>query len=369
MRKLLFVVFLLGFSPFAIAQQRQVLKTEIDKIIHYDTKISLEKIPGFIITVILGDSTYYFAYGSVVSDQKIKPHQESLFELGGVTKIFTALLIEDLVSSGKLSYETKFNSLLFPAFQNPAFDDLAILDLLTHSSGLPKMPTEFGVKEIEDNNPYKHYTKLDLLQFYKTHLPILKKEYLYSNVNYALLEIAIESIYNMPFELALQEFIFQPIGMNSSFIGQQDTAQLSEIAQGYSLGRKPVGPWNFLSFAASEGIKSHSKDLELFLRKNIEASDHEDVYKMNKLHTALVPTLHSRDAFAGKGWHVLKTRKYFDAYMHTGKTSGHRSFLGFVKETRTGVIVLSNSEHEMNGLGFLILRMLNNHWKKRKNKQ
>ncbi|MCB0684024.1 MAG: hypothetical protein KDC32_24430, partial [Saprospiraceae bacterium] len=63
-----------------------------------------------------------------------------------------------------------------------------------------------------------------------------------------------------------------------------------------------------------------------------------------------------------------RLKKYYPVWLHTGATSGCRAYVALVPQTRTGVIVLSNSPYGLGGLGWQLLRMLNHDWKKRGNR-
>ena len=62
---------------------------------------------------------------------------------------------------------------------------------------------------------------------------------------------------------------------------------------------------------------------------------------------------------------AIMIKKHHPIILHTGATSGYRAYIAFVKETRTGVIVLSNSEYALRGLGYFILKKLNKGFKKK----
>lgn len=348
------------------AQDRSLLKNEVDKIIYHETEITLDKTPGFIVGLLIGDSTYVFPYGHAArnTDQVLSP--ENIFELGGITKVFTANVIEILVSNNQLNYEDLLNDFLPEEFQNQNAKELNILQLVTHTSGLPRMPAEFGIKEIEDNNPYKYYSKNDLLQFYANFFWINDGSYLYSNVNYALLEIVIEKVTGSTYEEVVQDLILSPLEMDNSFYNFDGQNNYSKITKGYSITQKAVQPWMYKSFSASEGLKSNMNDLVKFVRKNLTASELKDDYSMAPLLTKNVVTPLNEKIYSGKGWHTVVQRNTPDIHIHSGTTAGHRSFIGFVKSSQTAVIVLSNSEYTQNGLGFHLLRLINGNWKKKK---
>ena len=365
------ILLLLSFSWKSSAQDRAQLQEEIEKVIHFETEISHDNIPGFTIGVIFKDSTFIYNYGHQSKKSDLVLTDSSLFEIGSISKVFTASLVSILVEEGLMSYEASLNSYLNSKCKNVALDGITIAHLLNHSSGLPKMPVDFGAHEKELNNPYAHYSKKQLLDFYKDFQPVKRgpKEpiYLYSNVNYGLLEIAIEKATGKTYDEVLYEKILEPAGMQHTFTSLDSKSDSQQtLVNGYSRNGSSATPWTFQSFTASEGLKSSTSDLLTFLKMHLglKETPHADIFEKNteeQVNTGL-----SDNAFMGNGWHIIQLKKYYDVVLHSGSTSGHRAFIGFVKETQTGVVILSNSEHGTGGLGYLILRMINFNWKKKK---
>ena len=347
-------------------QMGENLKEQIDKIILYDTEINLQHTPGIVIGVKFQDSLYYFGYGSTSKDSLQEPDENTLFEIGGLTKVFTSSLIGVLAEEGKLDLEASFNSYLPKNENNTSTDNITINQLLTHTSGMPRMPNEFGAKEIEQNNPYAHYTYNDLMEFYRDYIPFLDKKrkdnYLYSHLNFALLERAIQRVMKKGYENALLEKILQPLGMTDTGIELSDN-QVKRLAAGYSVSGMRTPMWDFSSFKASEGLKSTAKDLMKFANAHI-GDDSGFSLTFATTHIPQSKTALNKRVRAGRGWHIIKNKKYHDIIVHTGNTDGHRSYLGMVKESQTAVIVLTNSERNLEGLGYLILKMINNNWSK-----
>lgn len=351
----------------AVGQMKEDIRTEIDKIIYYDTEIKAKTIPGFMIGLFYEDSIFTYDYGFADLAQKNVLTDSSVFELGGLSKVFTALLVDILVEEKLLQYDQTVNSLLEAPYQNKALAKLTILDLISHQSGFPKLPYEFGVKEKEPGNPYAHYTKGDLLEFYRDYMPErkAKRRYAYSFVNYALLEVLIENVTGQNYEDAITTRVFQALNMVDSYV-HQHKANGKIPTDGFSLSGNPTTAFDFQSFAASEGIKSSLRDLLQFVKANLFSTNQNLDNNLKNICEAVVDTKLNKQAKAAKGWHLLELRKYHDVVLHSGSTNGHRAFIGFVPNTQTGVVVLSNSENSLDGLGFLILRMLNYNWKKPK---
>ncbi len=375
MRKSIFLFFTsFLFISNLSAQDRANLQKQIDKIIHYDTQIKLSETPGFIVGVKYQDSVFYFGYGSISKDSEQVPDENTIFEIGGLTKTFTSSLVSILVEEGKMGFEKPLNDYLSDATKNEDTKNITIDQLLTHTSNLPRMPLEFGVKEIEENNPYAHYTKQDLMDFYTEYIPFEPKKkkkrkkknkdnYAYSHLNYALMEVAIENSQNTSFEKLLTDKILGPIKMNDTRIELSEN-QKQRLALGYTTSGQSTPPWKFQSFQASEGLKSTAKDLIKFAEAHMGETNSRMTKALYATHEGRKTTARNKKVKSARGWHIISPKNYHDIILHSGNTNGHRSYLAFVKESQTAVVILTNSEHNLYNLGYYILRMLNNNWMK-----
>lgn len=363
------LIFILFFSLFKLNNtEAQIdlnhIKNEITKIIDYDTEIDFVNTPGFTIAIIDGDSSFVFGFGSTHPDGDTELNDKSIFELGSISKSFTASLVTVLVDKNLLSFDDKFNDYLDPSFKNPRLNNLTINDLLTHHSGLPKLPQYIGSKQKDPQNPYADYSKTDLLNFYKTFIPEDKTSFIYSHVNYGLLELVIENVTSTDFESALKTYLLDPLNLNNTYVHRTESNE-SAITYGFDRAGRQTKSWDFASFAASEGIKSNITDLILFTKAHLgnTESTFDDILSLN--HEPEVQTHYNDKIFAAKGWHVFNQKKNFNIITHSGKTYGHRAYISFIKETETAVIILSNSSVGTEDLGLLVLRMINDNWKRK----
>jgi CubicO group peptidase (beta-lactamase class C family) len=341
----------------------QDLHTEIEKIIMHDTDISYELTPGFVVAIIDGDSTYYESFGSKADERRSPLSKDDVFEIGSVTKLFTATIIDIASYEKMINLTDPVNEYLPLAYQNPRMKKLSIKDLLNHQSGLPKRPYGFGLKEVESQNPYKYYSKDDLLKSYSIFVQE-SNEAIYSHMNYALLEIILESVYGKSYNEILFEKILLPLNMNQSFVHFKEDKSI--LTAGLDRSGSQVTPWEFNSFTGSEGIKSSLSDLVKFVRANLGTIDVsltsilDDNFEED--HTSFNDKI-----VVSTGWQIFKINKRLNAALHTGSTSGHSAFVGMIRETDTAVIVLSNSTFGTKDLGMLVLRMVNDNWKRKSN--
>jgi CubicO group peptidase (beta-lactamase class C family) len=351
------------FLAVTLAGQTSRLESEINKIITFDSDISYELTPGFIVGVVDGDSTYYVSFGKHRHPFTGKIGEDDVFEIGSITKTITATLIMVLVENEKLSLSDKFNKFLPLEYQNPRLKDLTIEQMVNHKTKFSKRPTMFGEKEDDAQNPYGHYSKQDLLEFYKNYVPEKSEEFSYSHTNYALLEFVIEAACNCDFNTAMEVYLFSELNMKNSFVELKEKKD-DVISPGADRSLNAVPPWTYASFAPSEGVKSSAADLIAFMRPfmSMSKTTFDDYFpaltRQNNLSF-------NDKLFYSTGWHGIKINKKTKALVSNGNTNGHSAFIGMVPETKTGVVVLSNSSYGTKDLGLLILRMINFNWKRK----
>lgn len=364
--KALFYILALVPSLLA-AQSAGDLKFEIKQMILNDTEISLSKTPGFLVGIIDGENEHIVEFGTNGPKSEDVLQVGDIFEVGSISKVMTASLVSIMVHKGLLQYDQKVNELLPLEYQNPRLEDLTILNLVQHHSSLPIRPHYFGKRNVDPDNPYRYYKKSDLLAFYRDFVPEKGErshDFRYAHTNYALLEIALEYHTGNEFATLLQEHVLNPLQMDSTFVDFKEQRE-DILTPGYDRSVRVADPWLFSSFAASEGVKANMTDLISYTKAHMDISQTglEDILVENT--HAELPTDFNQYIYTARGWQVVKQRKRYNIITHTGKTGGHVAFIAFVKETKTGVVLLANSATGAENLGFLILRMINHNWKRK----
>ncbi len=343
--------------------QKNVLEKEIEKIITYDSDISYALTPGFIVGVVDGDSTYFISYGSHKNKWSRQINKDDVFEVGSISKTISATLIMEFVNDGKLKLSDKFNSFIAVEYQNPRLNKLTIDQLINYQTSFPRRPAMFGEKEDDAQNPYANYTKQDLLNYYRNYVPEKNAEFKYSHINYGLLELVVESVCNCTYNDAIDQFLFKPLVMNNSFIDLKEKKE-NVISPGVDRTSTLVNPWAFGSFAASEGVKTSALDLINFMQPFL-ANTGTSKDNFYPLLTKQEYKSFNDKLFFSNGWHGVKINKRINAMVSNGNTNGHSAFIGMVPETKTAVVVLSNSAYGTKDLGLMILRMINYNWKRK----
>ena len=140
----------------ALAQSRKKLEKEIQKIIRFEPEVALDRVLGYSVGILVGDSSYLFHYGFRDRVNGAPVDEETRFEIGGLSKVFSAALVEVLIAEELLHPDSSLQHYLPPICHNPALANLRLIDLMGHRSGFPKTPPDFALHQSTPDNPYAH---------------------------------------------------------------------------------------------------------------------------------------------------------------------------------------------------------------------
>jgi len=290
----------------------------------------------------------------IVSDGKSGFDGDTVFEIGSVTKVFTSLLLADMVVREEVDLNDPISKYLPESVKVPTRNgkSITLVDLATHTSGLPRLPDNLSPKD--PNNPYADYTIDQLYAFlsgYKLPRDIGSK-YEYSNLGGGLLGHVLALKAETEYEAAVIDRICRPLEMSDTRITLTPSMK-SRLAPGHDESGKPAENWDIPTLAGAGGLRSTAHDLVKFVSAN-----------MGLTKTALQPAMalaqtprHEADSSAmqiGLGWHILK-KTTGDVVWHNGGTGGYHSFVGFDKKNSRGVVVLINSADDIDEIGLKLL--------------
>ena len=107
-----------------------------------------------------GPNGSYFGYGATAKGSDRVPDEHTVFEIGSVTKVFTAILMQEMAGRGEVKVDQPVRELLPPGTVVPKRGDreITLFDLSTHSAGLPRMPGNWQDGMKSDDEPYANYT-------------------------------------------------------------------------------------------------------------------------------------------------------------------------------------------------------------------
>lgn len=316
-------------------------------------RIAAGEYPAMVIAVVDGDRSAVYGFGKL--DDGKQPDASTVFEIGSVTKTFTALLLAQEVSAGKLSLDQPVASLL-PGFSIPSRDSKLITlgNLAMQHSGLPRMPTNFVPANPDD--PYVDYG-VDKLKVFLAGYTLPRDpgaSYEYSNLGVGLLGYALGQQAGTGYEKLLQRQILNPLGMHSSGITLSDAGR-AQMAVGHDAAGKAMSNWHLNALAAAGGILSAGTDMLGYLKANMGLSS-SLLYPGMQFAQAPRADGQAADERIGLVW-MTQHRAEGDVIWHNGMTGGYASFIGFTADRRHGVVILTNTAQSVDDLGFATLRV------------
>jgi len=305
---------------------------------------------GVIAGVVDARGEHFVAAGATVPGGTAAPDAGTVFEIGSITKVFTSLVLADMVERGEVSLDDPVAKFLPPSVKVPSRDgrEITLLDLSNQVSGLPRLPD--NLKPADPGDPYADYGPAELYDFLsKATLPRpIGEKYEYSNLGVGLLGHALARRAGLSYEELVRRRVLEPLGMNDTSITLTES-QERRLAPGFDANLKPVKNWRFDALAGAGALRSTARDMLKFLSAAMGLRE-------TRLRGAFALMLEKRrptgapDLDIAMGWHVWK--KYGTAIVwHNGGTGGYRSFAGFAPAKRTGIVVLCDTSFSIDDIG------------------
>jgi len=300
---------------------------------------------GLVIGLLESTSRRLVSHGELEQGDPRPLTGDTVFEIGSITKVFTALLLMEMVERGEVALSDPVAMYLPDGVTVPQREGrrITLQDLATHRSGLPRLPSNFLPKD--RSNPYTDYGVDQLYEFlsgYALSRDIdLKIEY--SNLGFGLLSHALERRAGLDYESLVRSRILDPLGMSSTrmTLTQEMTTQ---FASGHNGKLERVGTWDFSTLAGAGALRSTANDLLTFLSAQLDDS----ASPLRDAMTAMLRLPHPSGRESAIGWQVVTLDGTFTRDSHrivwmNGGTGGYLSFCGFEPIARTGVVVLANA--------------------------
>jgi D-alanyl-D-alanine-carboxypeptidase/D-alanyl-D-alanine-endopeptidase len=263
----------------------------------------------------------------------------TLFEIGSLTKVFTALLMADMVHRKELQFDDPVDRYLPSGFRTPQRNGRAITlaDLATHTSGLPLFPPITG-------NPLEalaRYTASDL-RSWLAGLTLSRDpgaQWEYSNVGYGLLGLALANKAGTTYDALLNRRIIGPLRLKDTALHPTGEAT-RRLAAGHDPKLAPIPPLDLGIFAPAGALRSTVENLLSFLSAVLpdSGSPLEAPAQLLLSIRRPVPAIGGDQAL---GWDVVAGTDPFVA--KDGVTAGQAASIVLDAPKRIGVVVLSNT--------------------------
>lgn len=298
-------------------------------------------------------STYN--YGETTKGNKKLPDANTLFEIGSISKTFTSTILAYYVNEGKVKLTDPITKYLPDSVKtNTALNDITLVMLSNHTSGLSRMPDNMAIKPGDELNPYKTYDKTLLFGYLKTCKLNSKpgEQYAYSNLAVGLLGTILTQVGGKTYDQLVADIICKPLGMKSTAQHLLPSLQ-ARFATVYNADGNPTPPWDFDALAPCGSLHSSVNDLMIYAKANMNPANN----KLGKAFELTHQLTFTKDAQLGLAWHIIKVDGV-DYIFHNGGTFGSSTFLAFNKAKNLIVIVLSNCGDSIDGIGSGIIKRL-----------
>ncbi|VVM71950.1 Beta-lactamase [Pseudomonas fluorescens] len=322
-----------------------------------------EGIQGMAVAVTVNGQAHYFNYGVASTETGSPVTQDTLFEIGSVSKTFTATLAAYAQATGKLSLSDKASQVL-PALRGTAFDHISVLQLGTYSAG--GLPLQF---------PAESDSADKMLGYYKQWKPLYApgSHRLYSNPSLGLFGYLAAHSMGQPFDELMEKTLLPKLGLKHTYL-QVPQDKMALYAQGYNKDGKPVRVSPGALDSEAYGVKTSAADLLGYVEANMHPASLE-----KPLQQAIALT-HSGyytvgDMTQGLGWEMYRYPVTLDRLLEgnstpmamqahkvqwltppqaqaqdmlinkTGSTGGFGAYVAYVPSKEIGIVMLANKNY------------------------
>ncbi len=279
---------------------------------------------------------------------------DTAFEIGSVSKTMTAVLLADLIGQGKASLDDPLSAYLPEGTPVPAFEGRPILlrHVVTHTSGLPGLPSRLGADNIDD--PYARLTVDALLaslgDVTLTAAPGTHFEY--SNFASMVLSYAVARRAGTDLETLLRQRLFASLGMAQAYVEAPPRGVRTAI--GHTPNGKPTPAWTFATdLAGVGGVRATLGDMVRYVQGNL-----------GWIESPISPALElAQQPLGGQPPMAMNWMRVPVAgrtvLMHEGGTGGFSSFVAVDRQRGRGVVILSDTTwNSIGSLGSLGLHLV-----------
>ena len=323
----------LAQAPLTDSEIRAILQDRVDKD---------KQAVGIVAGVVTPKGRQVVGYGALETGDPRPVTGDTVFEIGSVTKVFTSLVLSDMVQKGQVALADPISEYLPVRAKVPQRNgkEITFVDLATHTSGLPRLPTNLNPKNAA--NPYAEYTVAQLYEFLASYeLPRdIGSQYEYSNLGGGLLGHVLTLRSGMDYGELVRTRITAPLGMKDTAV-ELSPAMKARLALGHDDRLKTVPNWDFQALAGAGAVKSTANYMLTFLAANLGFIQTPLAPAMAAMLSVRRPT-GTPGLEAALAWEVL-TSKDQQLILHDGGTGGYRSVIGYDPKNRIGVVVLANA--------------------------
>ena len=322
--------------------------------------VDAEVINCVAIGVIDGDTKLALSAGQFSKTDPTKADQNTIFEIGSISKVFTGVLLADAIERGIVTADQPAGDLLPDGVNMPVFEDkperkITLKHLSTHVSGLPRMPGNFDLSDHED--PYANYSSKEMFEFLNSHKLSRQPGGVdeYSNFAVSVLGQLLSQKQETNYANLLETRIAKPLGMSNTSL-KPNADQVKRLAPPHDGSLSPAKSWYFDAMAGAGAIRSTIGDMLKFAQANLDPPDSEIGKAIDLAFRQQRTSRGYNSTPVGFGW-VINTST--QTRWHNGQTGGYHSIMFVNRKSNRAVVVLSNTATgEVDKLGAEIMALL-----------
>jgi beta-lactamase class C len=317
-------------------------------------------VPGMAVAVTAGGKQYYFHYGVAAKAGGRKVDADTLFEVGSISKTFTATLAAYAQARGDLSLTDRAAKYL-PQLAGSSLGATSLLDLGTYAAG--GLPLQFPDAVTGTDQMIDYFRNWRPRYAPGTHRQ-------YSNPSIGLFGILAARSMGQPFDVLLEKTLFPALGLRSTYI-TVPAARMGDYAYGYAKDGKPVRVTPGVLDAEAYGVKTTSADMMRFVNANMDsaglddnlrraiATTHTGYFKVGDMVQGLAWEMYAWPATRDSVLAGSSPKVVFEAnpvtrlepplparaamlVNKTGSTNGFGAYVAYVPARRIGIVMLAN---------------------------
>jgi len=366
-------VLLFALASASTITQAQPTDAQVKEILTQRIDVDKQAV-GLAAVIVNGDQVRIVTHGFQALDKAVPISADTLFEIGSITKTFTALLLADMVVKGELRLDDPVEKWL-PQGLSVGLNGLKLrdhtgapirlIDLATHRSGLPRLPD--NMPNVTRADPYADYREQQLLMYLKSREALVETDagkttkkrdeaYAYSNLGFGLLGYVLARAANTSYDELLQKRVLTPLGLTSTYL-DTPRGELARFSDGHYLERgttlKQAKHWRFDVIAPAGALRMSAKDMARYAQAASGAID-----TPLKAAFALAQKRYGEGMGPknpqGLAW-ILATINDRAIVTHDGGTGGFSSTLWVEPARKAAVAVLSNAARPVTDMGLHLL--------------
>lgn len=300
-------------------------------------------VPGVALGISTDNGVFTTGLGVTSYDNPLTVTDETLFQIGSISKTVTATVMMCLVDAGKLDLDERVQTYLpdFRVKNEIVSKSVTVKHLITHVSGwVGDVFTDTGSN---DSSLAEYVEQMAELQ----QLADMDYALSYNNAAFAVAGRIVEVITGKTFEAAVQELVFDPLGLEHSFYFPRDI-MLHRFVVGHRVGdsgTKVLSPWPIPRASnPAGGISAHIKDLLAYGRYHM--GDGAPLLKPETLQWMQTPQVRVNDYIGSVGlsW-FLRDFDGIKGVTHNGGTVGQNSLLMLLPEKKFAYALVTNAEN------------------------